>query len=122
MSAIKKTFNSDRAVPYYVSLWRLSEISAKHDRDLTSEENQKCKKDAGVFDGTDCISRMLECLGTLKGEPRKIKNKIVEYELQLIAYDGSAFDTYVVLNNLSNWQRKMNIVKNGKGTISSKKI
>ena len=64
---------------------------------------------------------MLEWLVTLKAEPKNGGNRIVEYKIQIIAHKDSAFDTYVVLNNLTNWYRKLNIVKNGKG-INSLKI
>ena len=48
------------------------------------------------------------------------KNKVVEYELQLIAHSASAFDTNVVLNGSSNWHRIVNIIKYGKRIISLK--
>ena len=43
---------------------------------------------------------MLDHVLSLKGEPKKVNNRIVEYNLYLIAYKGSGFDSYVVLNNL----------------------
>ena len=95
-------------------MYRLGTIAAKYDRDLTLEEHEKCKKDTIAFYGTDCISKNLDWVDSLKGEPRKVKNKIVEYELQLTAHIGSVFDTYIVLNSLSNWDRIVNIVKYGK--------
>ena len=63
---------------------------------------------------------MLYWLVTLKGEPRRVKNKITEYELLLIAHNGNASDRYVALNSLSNWHRILNIVKNGKCNVFSK--
>ena len=106
-----ETFNKDRAVPYCVSLYRLSKIAGKYNRVITPEDYQKCKRDTVAFHGTDCLSKLIEWLVTLKGEPRKLKFKIVQYQLQLIAHNGSAFDTYVVLNGSSNWHRIVNIVK-----------
>ena len=84
------------------------------------ENHQKCEKDTFELDGVDCTSKMLEWLATSKGETRKVGNKIVEYKLQLLAHNGSAIDTYVVLNSLSNWHRLVNIVKRGKDHFSSK--
>ena len=43
---------------------------------------------------------MLDRVLSFKGEPKKVKNKIVEYNLYLIAHNGSGFDSYVVLNNI----------------------
>ena len=48
------------------------------------------------------------------------KNKIVEYNLYLIAHNGSGFDSYVVLNNLPQWRSVVKLVKNGAGNISLK--
>ena len=63
---------------------------------------------------------MLDWLVNLKREPWKVKNKFVEYELQITVDNGSAFYTYVVLNSLSTWHRIVDIVKNGKDNISFK--
>ena len=43
---------------------------------------------------------MLDHVLQLKGEPKRIKNKIVKSNLYLKAHKGSALDSYVVLNNL----------------------
>ena len=91
---------------------RLSKIASKYNRDLTNEIFQKCKGDTLVSDGTDCTSKLLDWLVTLKRKPGKVKNKIVEHELQLIPNSGSWFDTSVVLNGLSNSHRMVTIVKN----------
>ena len=63
---------------------------------------------------------MLDHVLSFKGEPKKIKNKIVEFNLCLIAHNGSGFDSYVVLNNLPQWQSVVKLVKNGAGIISLK--
>ena len=68
-----EAFHTNRAVAYCVSLYQLSIIASKYYRDLTNEEYRKCKKDIFVFDGIDCISKMLDWLVTLKGEPKKVK-------------------------------------------------
>ena len=72
----------NRAVPYRVSLYRLNEISSKYDRFLTLEEHEKRKIQTKVFYGTDCISKMLHWVDALKGKPRKVEIKKLEYELQ----------------------------------------
>ena len=40
----------------------------------------------------------------------------------LVDHNGIAFEAYVVLSNLSNWCRIVNIVQIGKGIISFKKF
>ena len=63
---------------------------------------------------------MLDHVLSFKGEPKKVKNKIVEYNLYLIAHNGSGFDSYVVLNNLPQWRSVVKPIKNGAGIISLK--
>ena len=58
------------------------------------------KNCTNAFDGSDCIENMTSWLSELKEKPRKVKYTIVEYKLQLIAHNGSGFDTWVVLNNI----------------------
>ena len=53
-------------------------------------------------------------------EPEEVKNKFVEYNLYLIAHNGSGFDIYVVLNNLPRWRSVVKLIKNGKGIVFSK--
>ena len=48
------------------------------------------------------------------------KGKIVEYNLQLHAHNGSGFDTWIVLNNFPCDKRIVNIIKNGKSIIELK--
>ena len=67
-----------------------------------------------------CISNALDYCLKLKGEERKVKNKIVEDNLQLHAHNGSVFDTWISLNNLDCDKHIVNIIKNGKGIISFK--
>ena len=62
---------------------------------------------------------MLDYVLSFKGEPKKVK-KIVEYNLYLIAHNGSGFDSYVVLNNLPQWRSDVKLIKNGAGIISLK--
>ena len=49
--------------------------------------------------GLDNFNEMLDHVLSFKGEPNKVKNKIVEYNLFLLAHKGSGFDSYVVINN-----------------------
>ena len=117
-----ETYSSDRARPYCISFYRLSKIAGRYDRDQTQEELEKCKQDTIVFDGEDCIDKALDYCLKLKGEERKTaNNKVVEYNLQLHAHNGSGFDNWIILNNLPcNKHIVGDIIKNGKGIISLK--
>ena len=55
-----------------------------------------------------------------KGEAKKINNKIVKYNLYLIAHKGSGFDSYVALNNLPQWRTVVSLIKNGSGIVTLK--
>ena len=63
---------------------------------------------------------MLDHVLSFVGEVKKIINKIVEYNLYLIAQDEFGFDSYVVLNNSPEWQSVVNLIKNGAGIVSLK--
>ena len=117
-----QTFFKIRAVPYCSCIYKLSEISGKYHRDISEQEYQKCLNDCVVFKGTDCINEMLDYVLSFRGEPKKVKNKnkIVEYNLYLIAHNGSGFDSYVVLNNLPQWRSVVELIENGAGIISLK--
>ena len=95
-----ETHNTYRARPYVFCFYRLSKLAGKYNRDLTPYELEKCKKDTIAFDGDNCVTNALDFCLKLKGEKRKIKNEIVEYNLQLHAHNGSGFDTWIILNNL----------------------
>ena len=112
---------TDRARPYCISFYRLSKLAGRYNRDLNPSELDNCRKDTIVFDGDDCIEKALDYLLKLKGEERKVNNKIVEYNLQLHAHNGSGFDTWVILNNLPCDRHIVgDIIKNGKGIIQLK--
>ena len=115
-----ETFNKNRAVPYCSCIYKLSEISGKYHRDISEQEYQKCLNDCVVFKGTDCVNEMLDHVLSFKGDPKKVKNKIVEFNLYLIAHNGSGFDSYVVLNNLPQWRSVVKLIKKGTGIISLK--
>ena len=63
---------------------------------------------------------MLDHVLSFKGEPKKVKNKFLEYNLYLIAHNGSGFDSCVVLNNLPQWRSVVKLIKNGAGVVSLK--
>ena len=109
-----------RAFPYCSCIYKLSKLSGKYHRDISEQEYQKCLNDCVVFKGTGCINEMLDHVLSYKGEPKKLKNKIVEYNLYLIAHNGSGFDSYVVLNNLPQWRSVVKLIKNGRGIVSLK--
>ena len=109
-----ETHNTDRARPYNMTFYRLSKIAGRYQRDPTFEELQKSIKDTIAFSGDDCINNALDYLLKSKGEERKINNKIVDYNLQLHAHNGSGFDTWIILNNLPCDKHIVDIIKNGK--------
>ena len=63
---------------------------------------------------------MLDHVLSFKGEPKKVNNTNVEYNLYLIAHKGSGFDICVVLNNLPHWRSVVKLIKNGAGIVSLK--
>ena len=112
-----ETFSTIKCVPYANCIYRLSKISGKYDRDISEKEYQKCLIDCIGFKGLDNINKMLDYVLQFKGEAKPINNKIVKYNLYLIAHKGSGFDSYVVLNNLPQW-RTFKLIKNGSGIVS----
>ena len=73
-----ETFNKIRVVPYCSCIYKLSKISGKYHRDISEERYQKCLNDCVVFKGADCTNEMLDHVLSFKGEPKKVKSKIVE--------------------------------------------
>ena len=114
-----ETHNTDRARPYCISFYRLSKIAGRYKRDPSQGELQKSLKDTIAF-ADNCINIALDFLVKLRGEERKVKNKVVEYNLQMHAHNGSGFDTWIILNNLDCDKHIVNIIKNGKGIIELK--
>ena len=115
-----ETFNKIRAVPYCSCMYKLSKIAGKYHRKISDQEYQKCLNDCVVFKGTDCINEMLDHVLSFKGEPKKVNNRIVEYNLYLIAHNGSGFDSHGVLNDLAQWRSVVKLIKNAAGVISFK--
>ena len=100
-----------------MTFYRLNRISGRYERDPTQEELQKSIKYTIAFDGENCINNALDFCLKLKGDERKVKNKIVEYNLQMHAHNVSGFDTWIVLNNLPCDKQVVDIIKNGKVII-----
>ena len=97
-----ETHKTERARPYVFCFYRLSKLAGRCNRDLTRDETDKCKKDTIAFDGDNCVDKALDFCLKLKGEEYKDKKgKVLEYTSQLQAHNGSGFDTWIVLNNLS---------------------
>ena len=116
-----ETHNTDRARPYVFCFYRLSKLAGRYNRDLTKDEIEKCKKDTIALDGENCVEKALDfCLKLKVQEYKDKKGKVLEYDLQLHARNGSGFDTWIVLNNLSCDKRIGNIIENGRGIIELK--
>ena len=81
---------------------------------------KKSVDDTITFAGDNCFGDALDFCLKLKGVERKIKNKIVEYNLQMHAHNGSRFDTWISLNNLPCDKHIVDIFKNGNGVIELK--
>ena len=113
-----ETHNTDRTRPYNMTFYRLSKIVGRYNCDLTPYEIEKCKKVFLVLDGDNCVSNASDFLLKFKGEERKVINKIIEYNLQLHAHNGSCVDTWIILNNLPCDKNFVDFFKNGKGIIS----
>ena len=112
-----ETFSTIKCVPYAICIYRLSKISGKNYEDISEKEYQKCLNDCIVFKGLDNINKMLDYVLQYKGEPKRSNNKVVKYNLYLIAHKGSGFDSYVVLNILPQW-RTFKLIKNGSSIVS----
>ena len=103
-----------------MTFYRVSKIAGRYERDPTQEELRKSINDTIAFSGDNCINDALDYCLKLKGEERKVKIKIVEYNLQMHAHNGSGFDTWIILNNLPCDKHIVDIIKNGKGIIELK--
>ena len=114
------THNTDRARPYVFCFCRLSKLSSRYNRDLTLDEIDNCKKDTIAFDGDNCVEKALYFCLEVKEEYKDKKGQILEYNFQLHAHNGSGFDTWIVLNDLSCDKRIVYTFKIGKGIIELK--
>ena len=105
-------FNSDQVVPSAFGLCELSKMSGKSYRGITQREYEKCRTDCFVFKGTECIKKMLDQVLKFKREAKRGNKNIVRYNLNLGAIRGSGFDSYVDLNNLTQWRTIATLIKN----------
>ena len=115
-----ETYIKDRAVPYCSFKHKLCKDSGKNNQDKTEKEYQKCLNECVVSKGSGCFNDMLDHVLSVEGEAKEVKTKNVEFNLFMIAQNGSGFDSYVVLNNLPQWRSVVKIIKNGAGIISVK--
>ena len=81
---------------------------------------KKSIDDTIAFAGDSCFCNALDFCLKLKGKEQKVKNKVVEYNLQMHANNGSGFDTWIILNNLPCDKHIVGIIKNGIGIIELK--
>ena len=88
----------------------MSKVSGKYNRDTTQREDEKCRKECIVFKGTDSINEMSDYVLQFKGESKRIKSKIVKYNLYLLTHTGSGFDSYVILNYLPQWRTVVSLI------------
>ena len=105
---------TDGARPHVFCFYRLSKLAGRYNRDLTPDELNKARKDTIAFDGDNCVEKALDFCLKLKSDERKVKNKIVEYNLQLHAHNCSGFDTWIILKKLPCDKHIVDIIKNGK--------
>ena len=56
---------------------KLSKISGQYHRDISEPEYQNCLNDCVVFKGSDCINEMSDHVLSFKGEPKKVKKKLL---------------------------------------------
>ena len=112
-----ETHNTNRARPYNMTFYRISKIAGRYERDPTREKLRRSIEDTIVFAGDNCFGNALDFCLKFKGEERKVKNKIVEYNLQMHAHNGSGFDTWITINYLPCDKHIVDIIKNGKGII-----
>ena len=105
-----ETFNTDRAVPYAICIYRLKKLSGKYNRDISEKVYQKSLDDCILFKGLDNINKMVYYVLQFKGEPRRINNKIVTNILYFFSHKGSGFVSHVVLNNLPQ-RRTVSLLK-----------
>ena len=74
-----ETFNTDKAFPYAMCMYRLGKVSGKYNRDKTPRKFEKCRKDCIVFKGTDSINELLDHNFQFKRKPEGVNYKIVKY-------------------------------------------
>ena len=56
----------------------------------------------------------------LNGEAKRVIDKNFKHNLSLLAHMGSDFDSYVVINNLTQWRTIVSLMKNGSSIVPLK--
>ena len=102
-----------------MTLYRLVKLADKYYRNLTPYEIEKCIKDTIKFDRDNFITKALDFSIKFK-EERKIKNKLVEYNLQYHAQKGSGFDTWIIMNNVPCDKHIVHNIKTRRGIVELK--
>ena len=115
-----ETHNTDIDKPYNMTFYRLNKLAGRYEQDPTQEELRKSINDTLSFVGDNCVGNALDFLLKFKGDERKVKNKVVEYNLQLHAHNGSGFDTWIKLNNLPCDKHIVDVIENEKSILSLK--
>ena len=111
-----ETYNTTRARPYCVSSYISSKIASKYERNLTLGEYEKSRKETIVFEEY-CTTKMLDYLLKSKGQPKKVGNRVVEYEMQMHVYNGSG-ETFIIFYILTCERRIVDLIRTGKSIIS----
>ena len=70
-----------------------------------------------LFSKEMIVKRNVRSCFIVQRRTKKVKNKIVEYNLYLIARNGSGSNSYVVSNNLPQWRSVVKLIKDGAGVI-----
>ena len=112
-----ETFYTDRLVPYANCINTLNNISGKYNRDISEKGYQKCLNVCIVFKRIDNFNEMLDYVLQFKGEPKRVYNKFVIYNLYLLAPKRSGFDSYLVLNILTQGRTVVSLINNGTGIV-----
>ena len=95
-----ETFNTERVEPFAFGIYRLSKLSGEYYRDISQREYELRRSDCIIFKESNCINEMLDHVLIIEGEAKRVKNKIVNYNIYISAHNGSGFDNYAVLKKL----------------------
>ena len=103
-------------------VYLLKKIPGKNRGHITDREYETCRNYCFVFKGTDSVNETLDYVSRIKGEAKRVNNKIVKFILYLFAHKGSGFDSYVVLINLPQRRTDVSLIKNGSGIVFLRKL
>ena len=116
----------DKAIPYGIGLFDLSRLKYRYKKDLTDEEivteREKVIK-FKAYNGNPVV-QMIEYINkNYTGDKIIHRNKsganiVKSYRITLVAHNSSAFDSYIILNNLlKNTALSSKIVRTDRGII-----